>query len=102
MRIITLNERVPVTDAQARLVLFRPKDLQSLMLQNLGASIVEIGGPIVTFGAGYQVGVSEIVNFSWSDFSPKVRESSLNVEIYGICDEDLTASMQVYGFLLEA
>jgi len=101
MRIITLNERVPVTAAQTRLVLFRPKDLQSLMLQNLGISPVEIGGTSLAFGAGYRIGVNEIVAISWEDFSPKVRDSGLYVEIYGICDAALTASVQVFGFLME-
>jgi len=101
MRIITLNERVPVTDVQARMVLFRPRDLQSLMLQNLGISPVEIGGQGVSFGAGYRIGVNEIVTVSWEDFSPKVRESGLNVELYAICDAALTASVQVFGFLME-
>ena len=102
MRIVTLNERVPVTDARARLVYFRPKDLQTLLLQNLGAAIVEVGGPGLAFGGGYQFGVSEIVNIGWEDFTPKLRDSNLSLEIFGVCDAGLTASVQVYGFMLEA
>jgi hypothetical protein len=98
MQIATLNERVAVTAAATRIALISPSEISSLALQNLGANIVELGAQGITYGAGFQLGVSEVLTLSWEDFPADVRASSDPFEIWGICDAAKTASVQVMGW----
>jgi hypothetical protein len=98
MQIATVNERVAVTDAQTRILILHPRALMSVMIQNLGGSIVELGAIGLTYGEGYQLGVSEILGMNWDDFPPEVRATNEYVEVYAICDTGGTASVQVWGF----
>jgi len=98
MLIETINERVPCTSTLARLVVFDPRILQSLSLQNLGTDTVEIGRQGVTYGTGYPLAMGDVLTLTWEDFSPAARAVSSNLEIFGICDAVKTASVQVFGF----
>ena len=98
-QIATLNERVACTDTQARLISIDVNGLQSVLLQNLGANAVEIGGQGVTYGTGYPIGVGTILAIGWQDFTPLLRGGSTMLEIWGICSAGLTASMQVFGYM---
>jgi hypothetical protein len=98
MQIVTLNERVACTQAQARVATVDPGSLQSVSIQNLGANIVELGAQGVTYGAGYPLGVGEVLILGWEDFSPPVRAIHSSLEIWGICNTGLTASVQVFGW----
>ena len=81
-----------------RIALVSPSEISSIALQNLGPNIVELGAQGVIYGAGFQLGVSEVLTLSWEDFSADVRASSNPFEIWGICDAAKTTSVQVMGW----
>ena len=100
MQIETLNERVSCSDAQARLLVFDPSVIQSVLLQNVtGGQTVEIGQQGVEYGAGYPITAGSSLAITWQDFAPEVRARGPQmVEIWGICSAGLTTTVQVFGF----
>jgi hypothetical protein len=99
MEIATLNERVACTEDQVRLAYFDVSEIQSLLLQNVGANIVEVGAQGITYGVGYRIGIGSTLNLSWEDFSEDIRKTHALVYLWGICDTGLTSSVQVFGFI---
>ena len=99
-RLVPLNVRVSLTDAAARIVAFRPADIQTLIIQVLtGSSPVSLGDEgNTTYAGGYPMIAGDVFSLSWEDFTPEERKSMDLVEIWGICDTGLTGTVSVFGW----